>query len=52
MGALLVIPAGLVLGGIATFSHHLGWAGTGGRPFVAFLMLGVAAVFLLEEWTG
>jgi hypothetical protein len=51
MGWVIAVPAGLVLGGVATLSHHLGLAGTGGRPFVIFLLVCLVAVFVLDEWS-
>jgi len=49
-----LIPAisGLVLAGLSEWHEKLGVWGTGGRPFVIFLFIGVLCIFipaLLDE---
>lgn len=45
MGIVLAVVAGLGLGATSWWHDSLGGAGTGGRPFVIFLALGVALLF-------
>jgi hypothetical protein len=40
-----------VLGVVSWLHGAAGGAGTGGRPFVIFLLVCLVAVFVLDEWS-